>query len=85
MNTVGIPPVNMGALPRILLSEKQKIIPDAAAPAKWRTSSVPLFWGESKSEDFRSAVIDMLDIGMIYTTAPLDRGLWRRPSSTTQK
>ena len=44
MNMVGIPPVNMAALPHKLLSEKRKIIPEATAPPKWRTASVPLLW-----------------------------------------
>ena len=46
------------------------MVETAQAPAKWPSASVPMYWNESKSEDFWSTIIELLDIGQIVDASP---------------
>ena len=70
MNLVGVPGVSARQLPRILLTDKQKIFPDAEMPKDWKASSVPLFWNETKGTKFWETVIEMLNVGQIVDCTP---------------
>ncbi|CAK9059821.1 Uncharacterized protein SCF082_LOCUS31619, partial [Durusdinium trenchii] len=68
LTLVGIPPLKRA--PQLLLSEKKKIFSDAAVPDTYKSSSVPLFWAESKGDEFWSTVIKMLDLGCVVDCTP---------------
>ena len=73
-----VPLPKVAALPRISTTEKAIVFPAgaegdpprAACPSKWDFGGVPMFWRESKSQDFWVAVLKMFNAKAIVDFTP---------------